>query len=47
MRVKGQSMVNIPKKIPFEQACFLHCTAAVALRGLHRAKLKQGERVLV
>lgn len=42
------SLVPLPAGIPFEQACFLACTAGIALRGLaSRAHLRPGERVLV
>jgi len=43
-----ESLVTIPKSIPFEKACFLMCTAAVALRGLqYHAKIEPGDRVLI
>jgi D-arabinose 1-dehydrogenase-like Zn-dependent alcohol dehydrogenase len=42
------SLVKLPAGIPFEEACFLHCTAGVALRALRtRAALVEGETVLV
>lgn len=42
------TLVKIPDAIDFEHACFLHCTAAVALRALlDRGKLAGGETVLV
>ncbi len=42
------ALVPLPPSVPFEQAAFLHCTAAVALRALrHRARLQAGETVLV
>lgn len=42
------ALVPLPREVPFEQAAFLHCTAAVALRALrHRARLEGGETVLV
>ncbi len=42
------SLVELPAEIPFESACFLACTAGVALRGLRtRARLEPGETVLV
>lgn len=41
-------LVPLPEAIPFEQACFLNCTAAVALRALRgAARLQAGETVLV
>jgi acryloyl-coenzyme A reductase len=42
------SLVPLPAAIPYEQGCFLGCTAAVALRALSsRAQLRSGETVLV
>jgi D-arabinose 1-dehydrogenase-like Zn-dependent alcohol dehydrogenase len=42
------ALVPLPADIPFERACFLACTAGVALRGLRtRASLRSGERVLI
>jgi acryloyl-coenzyme A reductase len=41
-------LVALPEAIPFEQACFLNCTAGVALRALRSAaRVQPGERVLV
>jgi acryloyl-coenzyme A reductase len=42
------ALVRLPEAIPFEQACFLNCTAGVALHALRgAARLQAGERVLV
>jgi D-arabinose 1-dehydrogenase-like Zn-dependent alcohol dehydrogenase len=42
------TLVRIPDGLAFESACFLHCTAAVALRALFdRGRLALGETVLV
>jgi acryloyl-coenzyme A reductase len=42
------SLLKLPDSIPFEEGCFLYCTAAVALRALkYHAKLQSGERVLI
>src|SRR5258708_7490281 len=44
----GQALVRLPDALPFEQAAFLHCTAAVALRALRdRARAVAGETVVV
>lgn len=41
-------LVRLPEAIPYEQACFLNCTAAVALRALRTAaRVQAGETVLV
>lgn len=41
-------LVPLPAAIPYAQACFLNCTAGVALRALRSvAALQPGERVLV
>lgn len=42
------ALVLVPPEVPLDQASFLHCTAAVALRALrHRARVQAGEWVLV
>jgi len=42
------STVKVPANLPLDQACFLHCTAAVALRGLRRhARVQPGETVVI
>ncbi len=42
------SLVRVPEKVPLDQAAFLHCTAAVALRALRRhGRLQAGETVLI
>jgi D-arabinose 1-dehydrogenase-like Zn-dependent alcohol dehydrogenase len=44
----ASSLVELPAAIPFESACFLACTAGVALRGLRtRAGVEPGETVLI
>jgi D-arabinose 1-dehydrogenase-like Zn-dependent alcohol dehydrogenase len=44
----AKCLVKIDDAIPFEHACFLACTAGVALRGLRtRGGLRAGETVLV
>lgn len=41
-------LVRLPAPIPYEEGCFLACTAAVALRALReRARVQPGETVLV
>lgn len=42
------SLVKVPAEVPLDEACVLHCTAAVALRALRQhARLVAGETVLV
>ena len=42
------SLVKVPDQLPLDEAAFLHCTAAVALRGLrHHAQLGPGETVVM
>jgi D-arabinose 1-dehydrogenase-like Zn-dependent alcohol dehydrogenase len=42
------STVKVPETLPLEQACFLHCTAAVALRALrHHARLGAGQTAII
>src|SRR5262249_9354533 len=42
------SLVRVPDAVPLDAASFLHCTAAVALRGLRRhARLQAGETVVI
>jgi len=42
------SLVALPAAIPYHLGCFLHCTAAVALRALqHHAQLRAGQRLLI
>jgi D-arabinose 1-dehydrogenase-like Zn-dependent alcohol dehydrogenase len=44
----ASSTVKVPDKLPLDQACFLHCTAAVALRGLrHHGRLQSGDTVVI
>ncbi len=46
--VDVRCLVRLPNDIPYEQSCFLSCTAGTALRGLRaRANLQPGERVLI
>jgi D-arabinose 1-dehydrogenase-like Zn-dependent alcohol dehydrogenase len=46
--VWAASLVRVPDEVPLDQAAFLHCTAGVALRGLHtHARLAAGETVLI
>jgi D-arabinose 1-dehydrogenase-like Zn-dependent alcohol dehydrogenase len=43
-----KSLVPLPDVVPFEQGCFLACTAGVALRGMEtRGGLRAGETVLI
>jgi len=42
------STVKVPDGVPLDQACFLHCTAAVALRALTRhGRLTAGDTVVM
>ncbi len=42
------SLVKVPDAVPLEEACFMHCTAAVALRALRsHARLQAGETVVI
>src|SRR5262249_9193668 len=42
------SLVRVPDGVPLDDASFLHCTAAVALRALRRhAQLQPGESVVI
>ncbi len=42
------SMVKVPDQVPLEAACFLHCTASVALRALKmQGRLVAGQTVLI
>ena len=42
------ALVAVPDAVPLEQAAFLHCTAAVALRALRsRARVRAGETVVI
>ena len=42
------SLVHVPAQVPLEEASFLHCTAAVALRALRRfGRVAAGQTVLV
>jgi acryloyl-coenzyme A reductase len=42
------STVKVPDGLPLDQACFLHCTAAVALRALRRhGRLAAGDTVVI
>jgi acryloyl-coenzyme A reductase len=42
------SLVKVPDAVALEDACFLHCTAAVALRALRsHARLQAGETVVI
>jgi D-arabinose 1-dehydrogenase-like Zn-dependent alcohol dehydrogenase len=46
--VWASSLVRVPDELPLDQAAFLHCTAGVALRGMHtHARLQAGETVLI
>src|SRR5581483_7905522 len=46
--VWASSLVRVPDGLPLDQAAFLHCTAGVALRGMHtHAHLSAGETVLI
>ena len=42
------STVRVPDALPLDEACFLHCTAAVALRALRRhGRLAAGDTVII
>jgi D-arabinose 1-dehydrogenase-like Zn-dependent alcohol dehydrogenase len=42
------SVVKVPDGLPLDEACFLHCTAAVALRALrHHGRLCAGDTVVM
>lgn len=42
------SLVSVPKEVSYQDASFINCTAAVALRGLRtQAKVRKGDRVLI
>jgi D-arabinose 1-dehydrogenase-like Zn-dependent alcohol dehydrogenase len=42
------SLVRVPENVPLDEACFLHCTAGVALRALRaHAQLSAGETVVI
>src|SRR3990167_172100 len=44
----GKSIVKFPANISYSEACFLNCTAAVALRGLkHHGKINGDKVVLI
>jgi D-arabinose 1-dehydrogenase-like Zn-dependent alcohol dehydrogenase len=44
----ASALVPLPEGLAYDQACFLACTAGVALRGLRtRARLAAGETVLI